>query len=90
MSIPVQPGRVDLLLLALAEAACKRHLDPALKVPGAWDAGLNRVAANAIQRAGIPSRPVTSVRIGQLNLPIETVQFLARLCGFDRRLPSAE
>ena len=90
MSIPVQPGRLDLLLMALAQQACSQYIDPKLPTSGVWDAGLNRVAAHAIARARIPQTPITHVQLGQLRLPIEAVSFLARLCGMDRRLPGAD
>lgn len=80
MSIPVQPGRLDLLLLALLESACKQHVDPRLPIP-VWNDDFARQAAAAIRQAGIPDQPVTHVQVGQLRVPLGVIQWLGQASG---------
>ena len=80
MSVPVQNGRLDLLLLALAETACKRYVDPALPIP-VWSEGLARQAAAALKQAGIPDQPVTHLQVGQLRVPLGVIQWFGQACG---------
>lgn len=80
MSIPVNPGRMDLLLLALAETACKRYVDPALPIP-VWSESVAREVASRIARAGIPSQPIQHVQIGQLRLPMGVVHWTLQAFG---------
>lgn len=77
---PVQPGRVDLLLVALLEAACKQHVDPRLPIP-LWNPDLAARAAAALNQAGIPSEPVTHVQVGQLRIPLIVFSWLGQACG---------
>jgi hypothetical protein len=95
----VEKYRIDLLLLALAEHVVKNQLDPTLRmsVPmktatglvqnSAWEAGLGKLVAQTIQRAGFPTEPIRAVRLGQMTVPVEVVGFLAKLCGLDKRWP---
>jgi hypothetical protein len=86
MPIPVQPGRLDLLLLALLESACKQHVDSRLPVP-VWSEGVARELARQINQAGIPSQPVTHVQVGQLRVPLGVIQWLGQVAGvFPRQI----
>ena len=90
MPIPVQPGRLDLLLLALLESACKQHVDPRLPVP-VWGDGLRQQAAAALKQAGIPDQPITHVQVGNLRVPLGVVQWLGQACGvFPRQIGGGE
>lgn len=80
MNLPVQTGRVDLLLLAAMEHLCKTHVDPRMPMP-VWSEGVARAAANAIQRAGVPSQPITSVRLGNLDVPLGVVEWIFKACA---------
>jgi len=71
---------MDLLLLALAEHACKRYIDPALPMP-VWSEGVARQIAARIQAAGVPSTPVTHIRVGQLNIPLPVAQWIGQVVG---------
>ena len=80
MSFPVQSGRIDLLLIALAEQACKKYIDPALPIP-VWSEGLARDLAQRVQRAGVPNTPVTHIQVGHLHIPLGVAKWLAEATG---------
>ncbi len=80
MNLPVRAGRVDLLLMAAMEQLCKTYVDPNLPIP-VWNEQSARAAANAIQRAGVPNQPITSVRLGNLDVPLGVVEWLFKACA---------
>jgi len=80
MSVTVQPGRIDLLLLALAEQACKQYVDPALPIP-IWNDQFMTQVQQRIQQMGIPAQPVTHIQVGQLQVPLGVVEWLIKASG---------
>jgi hypothetical protein len=80
MSFPVQRGRLDLLLLALAEQACREHLDPRLAVP-VWERFGAQLVNGAIEEVGIPTQPIRGVRLGNLKIPLEVLEYFGECCG---------
>jgi hypothetical protein len=56
-------GRMDIAVVRLAEATCKRALGPAGAV--AWDHGLGDVVEAVVVANGIPSKPLTAVDIAR-------------------------
>ena len=86
MAVPVQSGRLDQMLLALLESACKQHVDPRLPIP-VWSEDLRQHAAAALKQAGIPDQPVTHVQVGNLQVPLGVIQWLGQACGvFPRQI----
>ena len=82
----VQRGRLDLLALALAEQAYRQWVEPQLAIP-AWERGLGGFVYNTIQRAGVPSQPVTHIQLGNLRLPVALLEYVAESAGLiPRRL----
>lgn len=79
MSIPVERGRIDLLILAFLEDQCKA-MDPRLSVL-VWDQLGKPITQAAMDRAQIPNRPINGIRLGGLHVPLETVQYFAELAG---------
>ncbi len=86
---PVQPGRLDLLLLALAEHGCRRYVESRLRVP-LWENGLGKFVERKIGAMGVPQQPVQSVQIGQLRLPISFFELWARAAGLLPTPPKPE
>ena len=80
MNLPVKTGRVDLLLMSAMEQLCKQYVDPLMPIP-VWSEQTARAAASAIQRAGVPNEPITSVRLGNLDVPLGVVEWIFRACA---------
>lgn len=79
MNIPVQTGRVDLCLLAALQHIVQTHVDPNLPIP-VWSDDVARAAVNAMYRAGVPNQPVTSLRLGNLDVPLGVVEWIFKAC----------
>jgi hypothetical protein len=81
VSTPANPfARLDLLIYNLCGRAVRQYLEPEMG-PGLWDAGLNKVVAQQIARAGIPQQAITTIRIGNLDVPVEALKLIAHACG---------
>ena len=87
MSFPVQRGRVDHLFLAgLIEGV--RRTAPGLQGI-VEDPRFHRMFLETVNGAGIPSQPITGVKLGNMRVSADHVGLIWKLLGLDRRLPGA-
>lgn len=56
-------GRLDIAVVRLAEAVCKRGLGPAGAT--AWDHGLGDIVEAVVVENGVPSQPLTAVDLAR-------------------------
>ncbi len=76
MTNAVNPvGRVDLLLLQVAQELCKRHVEPRLGVE-VWNAGLDRVAAEFLRSRKVPQVPISGFNMCGVYIPLDLVRVL--------------
>ena len=79
MNIPIQTRRVDLCFLAALQHLAQTHVDPIFPIP-VWSDELARTLASAMYRAGVPNQPVTSLRLGNLDVPLGVVEWIFKAC----------
>lgn len=80
MNLPVravETGRLDQLLLALAEMGVRRYVEPHLRVP-IWNPGLSNFVQRRIASWGVPTDPVQSLQVGQIRVPLAFFEAWAR------------
>lgn len=56
-------GRMDIAIVRLAEATCKRGLGPV--GAAAWDHGLGDLVEAVVVENGVPSKPLTAVDLAR-------------------------
>lgn len=69
-----QPGRLDQLAVNILAHLIRTHAPKAVPV---WDNGLGALVEYGMGRF-VPAQPVRSIRIGQMDVPLELLASFAR------------